>query len=525
MSQPEELALHVDQELDDDFTEVNADMLSSLKEERSEVVERMQAIKHDMDVVLAIENFAGAISQKKVVDNTDIAYYNSLVERNESYDISGMHLKNVSLESFSTLVNTASTITATASGMADKAFLAATVVKDGVVAGAALAKLLHEQVQNQIVKIAASWDMVCGLVEKRWLGLTQLVEVYELQHQILEEKYHSLQLPRDAHAFFKVKLYVAKLRNDGRDVSKKDILIKAIVDDSNDVATLGEVFIRNTASFSGADARASRALTLRYPYKQAMVENFNSFNATLKSLADSSLFHEGGVIKPYQAQSRVLVGGKVVTVNYNDESIDEHTKRAQIKQFIANMGFVSVKRRDGTKNDTENVELSNVTIDEAQSIFDSVRRTNVVLADYHRSRVPDLLKDRKSVSDLITFATGLTGGNGAFDTIKRFFGNDDNLKAFNLVAPVAVAKLLATFMGASSFAVFGGLVAASSAAFLVDYMRKYVISNLFSMMDLQYKTTDVIEKFDHDFVDTLVEIHNQGHRVCKKLASSRNWET
>ena len=74
------------------------------------------------------------------------------------------------------------------------------------------------------------------------------------------------------------------------------------------------------------------------------------------------------------------------------------------------------------------------------------------------------------------------------------------------------------------FAIFGGMVAASAASYLLDYLRKYVMSNLFSMMDLQYKLTDVIEKFDHDFVDTIVEVHNQGYRVCKKLASTRNWE-
>ena len=44
------------------------------------------------------------------------------------------------------------------------------------------------------------------------------------------------------------------------------------------------------------------------------------------------------------------------------------------------------------------------------------------------------------------------------------------------------------------------------------------------MMDLQYKITDILEKFDHDYVDALIEVHNQGYRVCKKLASTRSWE-
>ena len=43
-------------------------------------------------------------------------------------------------------------------------------------------------------------------------------------------------------------------------------------------------------------------------------------------------------------------------------------------------------------------------------------------------------------------------------------------------------------------------------------------------MDLQYKITDILEKFDHDYVDALIEVHNQGYRICKKLASTRSWE-
>ena len=46
---------------------------------------------------------------------------------------------------------------------------------------------------------------------------------------------------------------------------------------------------------------------------------------------------------------------------------------------------------------------------------------------------------------------------------------------------------------------------------------------MFTMLDLQYKVTDTMERFDHDYIDTLIDIHNQGYRVCKKLASPRSW--
>ena len=211
-------------------------------------------------------------------------------------------------------------------------------------------------------------------------------------------------------------------------------------------------------------------------------------------------------------------------IGYNPEPLSIEAPRKEVREFIANMHFAAIKRRDGASNDTETVEFSDLTVPEAQAIFEGVKMTNETLRTYFESGIPEMLRKRSSIMDLIKFATGLTGGNAAFETIKGFFSFEGNLKAFNLVAPAAISKLLGMFLGASSFAIFSGLVAASAAAVTIDYLRKYIMANLFSMMELQYKITDVIEKFDHDFVDTIVEVHNQGYRVCKKLASTRNWE-
>jgi hypothetical protein len=519
------LQLHIGQEFDDINEYDVPDIVSLLREQRSDIQDRMTSIRDDMMAVQALENFAGSIANKETLTAADIKRYNELIETQPTTSITGVNYRQVSLESFDSLVNTASSVFNTASNVSNKALTAASVIKEGLVSGASLAKELYDRVQSSIVKIAASWDFVCSMIEKRWFGLSQLVKVYELQHQKLQISFEDITHEKNALAFFSVKLYVAKLRNDGRDISKKDNLIKALVSDSGGIAELGASFVKYMQEIKKIDAYSSQALKLSFPYKIALAMNANTINGILKELSKNALFYEGGFTKPYQAQSRVLLGGKVININYNEEDIKEDSIRKDVKVFISNLSFTSIKRRDGNSNDTENIGIEAMTVSEASTIFTSVAITNEALKSYQESNVPAMLKSRTSMTSLITFATGLTGGDAAFDTIKRFFQRDDNLKAFNLVAPAAVSSILGTFLTASSFAVFGTIVAASAAAFLIDYLRKYIISNLFSMMDLQYKITDIIERFDHDYVDTLIEIHNQGYRMCKKLALHRNWET
>lgn len=516
--------LHVLQELDDETEYDDVDLVNHFRESRVEIQERMQSIRSDIDTTVALEDLSTSIIRKEFLTKDDVDKYNYIVENNNNYDVSGFSFKQVSLESFETLARTGSAIAKTATNIANASAAAASAIKNGAVASAQFAMFLYDKIKDNITKIAASFDIVCSLIEKRWLGLTQLVQVYELQHKNLLEKFEDTNIDSSSVAFFKVKLYVAKLRNDGRDITKKEELINSIESDSSSFLEMVNAFSKMMFEVKSVDSVTTRALTLREPYKKSLCSSANIINHSLKELTKNAIFTDGGFVKDYQAQSRVLMGGKVVYINYNADNLAETSIRKETKAFISNMNFSAVKRRDGTTNDTETVEFSGVNYREAISIFDSVRKTNEALRFYHDSNIPKILKNRQAISSLITFATGLTGGNAAFDTIKRFFNNDENLKAFNLVAPAGVAKLLGTFLGASSFAVFGGLVAASAAAFLIDYLRKYIIANVFSMMDLQYKITDIMERFDHDYVDALIEIHNQGYRVCKKLASSRNWE-
>lgn len=520
------LQKHIGQDLNNQYEDDANDLVSLLKLQKEDIHKRMLSIRKDMDANIALEKYATSIADKEILTLNDFNNYNDLFDIHSIVNGSEAMYREVSLESFDTLINTSSSVFNTASNISNKAVDAALKIKDGIVSGIALAKELYERVQASIVKIAASWDFVCSMIEKRWMGLSQLVKVYELQHQTLQEKFDNITSnSKNTIAFFNVKLYVAKLRNDGQDISKKEILLNAFMLDSGGIAELGNMFIKQMNNIKKADVLSSQALTFRYPYKKALVINANSVNNLLKELSNNALFYSGGFNKPYQAQSRVLLGGKVIYINYNENEAKEDGIRKDIKSFISNLNFSSVKRRDGNINDTENVEINGMTISEARTVFASVEITNEALKSYQESNVPGMLKSRTSIKSLITFATGLTGGDAAFDTIKRFFQRDDNLKAFNLVAPAAVSSILGTFLTASSFAVFGTIVAASAATFLIDYLRKYIISNLFSMMDLQYKVTDIIEKFDHDYVDTLIEIHNQGYRMCKKLASSRNWES
>lgn len=524
MSETSGLQLHIGEELDDQLEYSDVDLIEVFKSNRENIKEYMGAIRNDMDNLVALENFAGSMLTKEAVTSDDAKLYDSIVGKFANPNLIGMQYQSVSMESFGTLLATASTVAQTASNTANQALAAAVIVKDGIIAGAKLAQMLYERVQQGIVKLAASWDFICGMIEKRWLGLAQLIEVYDLQHQKLMDKFEQVQAHPEALGAFKVQLYVAKLRNDGRDIRNKEVMLKAINDDCIGVADIGEAFLKQLVNIKRVDIVSSQAFTLKFSYKKALEMNANSVNDLLKDLRNNSLFNSGGFVKDYQAQSRVLIGGKVVYIGYNPEPLPIDAPRKKVKEYIANMHFASIKRRDGLSNDTETVEFSMMTIQEAQLIFAGVKMTNDTLRTYFESGIPEMLKKRTSITNLIKFATGLTGGNAAFETIKSFFSYEPNLKAFSLIAPAAISKLLGTFLGASSFAVFGGLVAASAAAVTLDYLRKYIMANLFSMMDLQFKLTDVIEKFDHDFVDTIIEVHNQGYRVCKKLASTRNWE-
>lgn len=521
-----DLALHVDEELVDEFEYDDMDIVDMLRNNQNEIRERLFVLERDIERTAALEEISSNCIKVQYVTKDDIEKCRSLLQDNHPLVLAYNEISTdkFALESFDTLLNVGSSIAKTASNVGNKAAVAAGMVKDGVIAGSKFAMFLYERVQENIVKIASSWDIVCSLIEKRWLGLKQLSNVYNLQHSKLKDKFDSLSLNESSLAFFKVKLFVGKLRNDGRDITKKDTLIDAITTDSFSIFEMSNAFINSLQKLKEIDNISERAFTLKYPYKKALAINANTINDSLKNLADNDIFKSGGFIKDYQAQSRVLVGGKVFFINYNYENLKEDLTRKETKTFISRLGFAAIKKRDGNANDTETVELESLTLQEARDIFDSVSKTNEALENYFNSEIPNYLKNRKTISNLVTFASGLTGGNAAFLSIKKFFENDDNLKAFNLVAPLPVAKLLATFLGVSTFAAFSGIVATASAAYLLDYLRKYIIANLFSMMDLQYKITDILEKFDHDYVDALIEVHNQGYRICKKLASTRSWE-
>lgn len=515
--------MHVHQEYENNEESDVSDIVASLRENRQIVRDRLVCLRQDISLVNALEEFAGSVAYKEALTEQDKKDYNVLLQQNQTAPLVETDYRQVSLESFESLLSAASSVQKTAENIKGRAVGAATTITEGAVAGARFAEMLYDRIKSNIVRLAASWDFVCSMVEKRWLGVSQLVRVYDLQHKGLVEKFES-SAKENLHAFFTVKLYAAKLRSDGRDIHKKEVLLEALENDSAGIYDLGALFLNSLNTIKEKDKTVSAALTLRLPYKKALSQNLNAVNGLLKGLSSNALFTEGGFIKGYQAQSRTLLGGKVIHIGYNQEPVEESAVRKDVKLFISNLNFSSIKKRDGSANDTEVVEVEAMTFKEAKLIFSAVEKTNDALRNYHSAKVPDFLKQRTVVTTLLTFSAGLTGGAGAFDTIQRFFKNDDNLKAFNLVAPAAVSKLLGTFLAASSFAVFGGIVAGAAAVYLVDYLRKYIVANLFSMMDLQYKVTDIIERFDHDYIDTLIEVHNQGYRVCKKLASARNWD-
>ncbi len=154
------LQLHVGQELDDLNEYDDTDIVSLLRDQRSDIHERMTSIREDMATVYALENYAASIASKETLTASDINRYNELIEAHSFTNVTGINYRQVSLESFGTLINTAAHVYNTANNISNSAVTAALVIKEGVVAGAWLAKELYARVQASIVKIAASWDFV-----------------------------------------------------------------------------------------------------------------------------------------------------------------------------------------------------------------------------------------------------------------------------------------------------------------------------------------------------------------------------
>lgn len=523
MSDATGLSLHNPQEYEDVNEYIDYDFRDILDQNKQEINGRLSALKEDITTLVALENFTSSIFNKQI-DSRDIAVYNDIVDRNQNFDVQSIEYRSISLESFDTLASTASSIVETVSDVKNKAIDTAIKIKEGVVNSAAFIAALYEKIKAGITKLAVSWDIICSLIEKRWLGVKQIASVYELQRSKLSEAFSDIELQNSSLASIRVKLYVGKLKSDGRDISNKDTLLAAINDDSSDIKELGDKFINFIHSLRANDLLTTKALNFLGDLRQATVRDVNIINKLLKNVTQANLFSQGSQIKKYQATSRVLVGGKVIYINYNNEDAPMDIKRKELRQFVANLNFRAFKKRDGSTNDVQIVELSGITYDEARQVFDSLESINDALRTYNNYNLPNFIKTRNIVSSITTFGATITGGTAAFDAIKRFFNQDDNLKTFNLIAPAAVSKLLATFLGASSFAAFSGIVAVSAASFLLNYLRKYILSNLFSMIDVQYKLTDIMENFDQDYIDTLMSIHNQSYRICKKLASSRNWD-
>ena len=142
MQNENSLNFHIDEELDDEFEYRDSDLVASMKDNRSEITERLQAIKSDMETNVALENLATTFSNKKELTAEDINLYNEIVDKNNTSTVTGIIFKQVSLESFDTLINTSSTIANTASNITNKAFIAANAIKEGAVATAAFTKYL-----------------------------------------------------------------------------------------------------------------------------------------------------------------------------------------------------------------------------------------------------------------------------------------------------------------------------------------------------------------------------------------------
>ena len=116
------LALHESQEYDDEFEYYDSDIVEILKSNRVEVKERIAALEGDIKLIVALESLSTKCLNNNFLTPEILSDYNALVEQ-ETLRV--QEYKQVSLESFDTLLNVASNINSTASNIGNKAVVAA----------------------------------------------------------------------------------------------------------------------------------------------------------------------------------------------------------------------------------------------------------------------------------------------------------------------------------------------------------------------------------------------------------------
>ena len=523
-----DLPIHVMPEDESDNLDIDLevidDMISSDLILREEIEERMANYKTGLEALYVLEDYHSAMYSKEFIDDRDIKQLNLITKAiniNLNYKYDGF---NVATEGLTDLVKSSSESTV---AVAKKAVAvggkAAKAAVNGVISATELSKALIEKINQGIINLGSEYAVIAKLIEKRWFGIKNLIEVYRVQVSKLEDRINQATIESNSlRADIKVKLNTAKLSRDRKIATKSDYM-KIIREDVTDIVDFLNSYTQSIKMTESMSKDTAKSIAFITPYKQTMVKNLNLFNSdVLGMLADQDLF-KNGHDEGNERHSRVLIGGKRVSISYDRDRANLLDVRSELRRKIREMNIYGSRVKGNDNINVEVVTLRDFSLSDAKELLTLLRSTGEALDRYNGESIPKLIKDREFFSQVTEIITGLAVAVTGFGIIKNFLSNGNNLEVVKQSLPGKLLSVIDLFVKAASLTALVSLAGAKLAGALVDWLRKYIISSIFTSIDLQYRITKIMNNVDSSVIDTLISVRGQCYRVTEKLSKPKVW--
>lgn len=521
------LPIHVVPEEDSDSLDIDLevidDMISSDLTLREEIEERMANYKTGLEALYVLEDYHSTIYSREIVDSHDIRQLKIIDKAIKSTLNQNESNRNISVEGITDLLSSSTNVAIKAKNIGSGVIKTVPVAISTVIKAVDLSKALVEKINQGIINLGSEYALIANLIEKRWFGIKNLLEVYRLQVSKLQDKVlEATNRSNSLRADIRVKLNAAKLSRD-RKISTKADYMKVIKEDILAIVDFLKSYTENikiTKSMSGDTVKSFAFIT---PYKQTLVKNLNQFNFDiLQKLSQKSIFR-GGHEEGNEIHSRVLIGGKRVSVSFDRERSTLLNVRGELRKKIQNMSIEGSRVKGSDNINVEVITLRDFTLSDTEELLDLLNTTGAALEHYNGENIPKLIKDREFFSRVTEIVTGLAATVSGFGIIKNFLSNGSNLEVVKQSLPSQLLAVIDLFVKAASFTALVGLVGAKLAGALVDWLRKYIISSIFTSMDLQYKITKIMNNVDSSVIDTVISVRGQCYRVVDKLSKKNVW--
>ena len=530
-----DLPIHVIPEDESDNLDIDLevidDMISNDLILREEIEERMDNYKTGLEALFVLEDYHTTMYSKTIIDDRDIKQLNiitkainaNLNHRYDGFNIATEGLADLVKSASATTANAASNVINAGSSAGKMVGTAGKVVVSGVVKATELSKVLVDKINQGIINLASEYDIIAKLIEKRWFGVKNLIEVYRLQVSKLEDRVNEATNESNSlRSDIKVKLNTAKLSRD-RKISTKNDYMKIIREDVTAIVDFLNAYTQTIKLTEGMSKDTAKSIAFMTPYKQTMVKNLNLFNLdVLGKLGDEDIF-KGGHDEGNEKHSRVLIGGKRVSVSFNRDRATLLDVRSDLRRKIREMNIYGSRVKGNDNINVEVITLRDFTYGDAKELLSLLKTSGEALDRYNGESIPKLIKDRQFFSRVTEMVTGLAVAVTGFGIIKNFLSNGNNLEAVKKSLPGNLLSVIDLFVKAASLTALVGLAGAKLAGALVDWLRKYIISSIFTSIDLQYRITKIMNNVDSSVIDTLISVRGQCYRVTEKLSRPKVW--